>query len=342
MTRRRRRVGFLVWATPDKGQRSGSLARELDIDDIVYVHPSIRRTALSTFVRYPVEAARTISWLVRHRPDVVFVQHPPSPAAWLVAIYSTVGRTEYVLDCHSGSFDVPHWRWPGWLHRRLLRRASAVLVTDPHWAAIVQSQGGRPMVVLDPVTNEDVNARSMPGTFAVVVVNTWAPDEPIEHVVEAARRVPEADFYITGRSDPVAVRLPLLPSNVHFTGFLDAPEYLGLLKGADAVMCLTTRDHTMQRGAAEAMSLGAPVITSNWPLLRGHFNDGAVYVDATASSIEGGVRRVMDDPEERRRAILGVRERRRAEWLERRRLLRALIEGEALPAHQTTEGSNFT
>ena len=33
----------------------------------------------------------------------------------------------------------------------------------------------------------------------------------------------------------------------------------------DGILALTTHDHTMQRGACEAVSLGVPIITSDWP-----------------------------------------------------------------------------
>ena len=54
-------------------------------------------------------------------------------------------------------------------------------------------------------------------------------------------------------------------------------------------MVLTTRDHTMQRGAYEAMALEKPLITSDWPLLRETFNRGTIHVDNTAAGITAGI-----------------------------------------------------
>ena len=53
------------------------------------------------------------------------------------------------------------------------------------------------------------------------------------------------------------------PDNVRLTGFLPDSDYVGLILASDAVIALTTMDHTMQRGAYEAVYLGRPVITSN-------------------------------------------------------------------------------
>jgi glycosyltransferase involved in cell wall biosynthesis len=50
----------------------------------------------------------------------------------------------------------------------------------------------------------------------------------------------------------------------------------------------------MQRGACEALSLGKPVITSDWPILREYFSQGAVHVPNDWDSIRRGVEEVKD------------------------------------------------
>ena len=73
------------------------------------------------------------------------------------------------------------------------------------------------------------------------------------------------------------------------TGFLSDGAYGSLLHDADAVMTLTTRDHTMLRGAWEAVYQGTPVIVSDWPMLRDAFDEGAVHVDNTPEGIVQGI-----------------------------------------------------
>jgi hypothetical protein len=86
------------------------------------------------------------------------------------------------------------------------------------------------------------------------------------------------------------------------------------------------RDHTMQRGACEALSLGRPIITSDWPLLRSYFAAGTVHVDNTAPGIASGVRRLVSDLDTYHAEIDELRTLRRAEWDERRRAILALVE----------------
>ncbi len=125
---------------------------------------------------------------------------------------------------------------------------------------------------------------------------TFTRDEPIELFFRAAARVPDVDFHVTGnyrRAD--AAVLAAKPANVRLTGFLADGEYVGLLLASDAVISLTTLDHTMQRAAYEAVYLGRPVVTSNFDLLRRHFCKGAVHVGNTVEEIASGIVRMRDD-----------------------------------------------
>ena len=105
------------------------------------------------------------------------------------------------------------------------------------------------------------------------------------------------------------------PSNVVFTGFLSRASYAGLIKACRSVICLTVLDHTMQRGAYEAIYLGKPVVTSNFGILRENFNVGALHVDNDVDSIVDGIERMSRDSAEfESQAIeLGVQKRRRWE-----------------------------
>jgi hypothetical protein len=321
-----RLAAFLVWGTPDLGPRSRALAHDLGISRVAYVHTQLRRGRVSTVLRYPLQAAITLRWLARTRPRIVFVQHPPSVGAWVVALYAWLTGGRYVLDCHSATFQRRHWHWPAWAHRVLLRRAKAVLVTQDHWATLVARDGGCPMVVPDiPIEHPDVDHRPLAGSFRIAVVNTWAPDEPITAIIEAACACPDVDFFVTGRISRAPLGLAPLPRNMHLTDFLPEPRYLGLLSEADAVMCLTTRDHTMQRGACEALALGTPIVTSGWPILREHFATSAVFVDNTPQGIVRGLRLLMEHYAEYVAATGIIRHRRRQEWLDRKHELAARL-----------------
>lgn len=334
------RAGFLVWGTPDVGPRSRLLARELGIDDLRFCSAALGRGPRTVALRYAIQTIWTLRWLMRSRRRAIFVQHPPSIAAWVVALYARLSAAAYVIDAHSATFQFERWKRPHAVHRWLMRHAAAVLVTDPFWADRVTELGGRPLVVPDiPVDPPPARPVARPAGFTVAVVNTWAADEPIDAVIGAARRDPETSFLVTGRIDVARRRFPVPPANVLFTGFLPDETYHGLLASADAVMCLTTRDHTMQRGACEALLHARPVITSDHALLRTHFGKAGVFVSATPQSIAQGVREMRAGHPAFVTAARALGAARRAEWLERRALLRELIGGpDAEQERQPTGG----
>lgn len=307
---------FLVWAKPTFGSsRSRFLARELEIAGPDYVSFGARRGWLNLLLRYPVQAWQTVRLLWKKRPAVVLVQSPPTPAVLISAIYCRLTGGQVVIDAHSDTFQRRIWTWPGWLYRRVARGALAFLVTDNHFKQIVESWGGRAIVMRSPVTWYDQEAFPLNGHFNVTMVNSFAADEPLEEVLKAAGSLPGVHFYVTGKVTSQREELVRrAPPNVTFTGFLPEQQYFGLLKASHAVMSLTTRDHTFQCGACEALSLERPILTSDWPLLREYFSQGTVHVDNTSAGICRGVEAMQRDYQRFEGEVVELRKLRSEEW----------------------------
>lgn len=309
---------FIVWGPPSKGPRSAVLGRDLGLE-VAHLASDWRAGFRDDPLKYPRMAWRTVRLLLRRRPRVVFVQSPPTPAVWLVAAYSLATGATYVIDAHSDAFERARWTRPQWLNRLLARQARATLVTDAHWADRVRSQGAHAIVIPDIPREPDPGAAmALPPGFHVMVVNTWAVDEPLDAVLRAARDVPDATFHVTGKRDDRFDNLADVPPNVLFTGFLDHPDYVALMRAVDAVMCLTTRDHTMQRGACEALALARPIITSDTALLRDYFARGTVHVNNTSAAIRGGIGEMMRHYGRYATSIRELRDLRFREWTVRR------------------------
>jgi hypothetical protein len=102
---------------------------------------------------------------------------------------------------------------------------------------------------------------TVPGKIlAIAVVSSFASDEPIQEIIEAARiLVDTTTFYITGDNSRISARKLLKwkgpTNNVIFTEFLDCAEYMSFLEKVNVVMVLTKRDYTMLSGAQEALAL---------------------------------------------------------------------------------------
>lgn len=319
---------FLVWGPPSHGPRSRVFARELGIDALHFVFSTQRRGLQTAPFKYPYQALSTLLLLFRKRPRIVFVQSPPSFAVLFVYIYCALTNGRYVVDAHSAALRSRYWTRPQWLYRFLARKAVTTIVTNEHFRQLISDWGGHAFVLRDiPTSFPETATYPVNGQFNVAVVNTFAPDEPIEAVLDAASELTDVHFHITGKKSRAGHRLPHhTPDNVHFTDYLPDEFYYALLDASQAVMCLTTCDHTMQRGACEALSLGKPIITSDWPLLRDYFHKGTVHVDNTSAGIRQGILRMKCSHQQYQAEIKELQTEQRKEWSVKMTLLADLID----------------
>ena len=321
------RVIFLVWAAPTFGSvRSKLLAKELQMPAPIYFYSTRWKGAWTAPFRYIIHGMQTLRLLFQKRPRVVIVQSPPSFAVLFVALYCKLTGSRYIIDAHSDAFQRGIWTRPTWLYDRITRGAALTLVTDEFFRTLIEQKGGRAMVLRDPVTPTPLSSIQRHEQFSVTVVNTFAPDEPLEAVLQAAAGLPEVRFSITGkrsRANPELLRQA--PANVTFTDFLPDEAYYQLLRSSHGVMSLTTRDHTLQCGACEALSLERPIITSDWPLLRDYFSRGTVHVDNTPAGIRQGIESLKQDYRRYEVEVVELRQMRRQEWQQRSAELAELI-----------------
>ena len=316
---------FLAWGPPSHTRRSELMARKLGIP-LRRIHVLKMKPYLAP-VRYVIQAAMTLITLLRERPKVVFIQNPPIFAPLFVWMYCALTGSALIIDSHTDALQSDLWRWSLPVHNFLSRRALTTLVTNDHLNQIVRSWGAKCQIIVD-VPSELPTGRPYPlaHSFNIAMVSSFAPDEPLGEVAQVAQSLPDVGFYVTG--DPVQgfKRLPVNPpANVHLTGFLPDEEYYGLLRSVQAVMALTTEDHTMQRGACEAVWLGQPIITSDWPLLRQTFHKGAVHVDNTVEGIRDGVLQMRARHQQLADQVIRLQEERRRQWEEAVTQLEVLI-----------------
>jgi hypothetical protein len=153
--------------------------------------------------------------------------------------------------------------------------------------------------VFEPSAPATDPSSSLPPGTNIVVPCSFNTDEPVTLVFEAARRMPDVTFHLTGNADRLPADLQRgRPNNAVLTGYLTVPAYLGLLSAADAVLALTTQDQTFQTGGAEAVWLARPLILSDWPELRHVFTRGTVFVPHTVEGLVAGVRAIQSRQDE--------------------------------------------
>jgi glycosyltransferase involved in cell wall biosynthesis len=239
-------------------------------------------------------------------------------------------KIRVIVDAHTATFEKP-WSYPILkdITKLVIGKALIVVVANAELQKIVyQNYGVKPLILEDGVpqigndklensqasvnrgskyteTHFPKSMRSQNGLkeleseremkkFKVAVICSFASDEPIEEIIEAAKILSETTrFFVTG--DSSRLRTGLLSewehsaTNVLFTGFLEKREYFELLKTVDAIMVLSKRYHNMLSGAHEALALEKPLITSDWPPLRNYFTSGTTFVSNSVNGIVNGV-----------------------------------------------------
>ncbi len=242
-------------------------------------------------LKYLFQLIQTLLILFRDRPDVVFVMNPSVFAGIPVYLYCLIFHARYIIDAHTGAFTDPMWQKVLFLQRFFCQKAILSIITNRGIAQILEGWGAKYLIIPDvPIQCAIARRPDLKGVNNVTLVNTFARDEPLAQFLEATKRLPKVDFFVTGKIGKKTriFTSPRLP-NVHFTDFLADEDYAGLLQASDLIVVLTTRDHTMQRGAYEAIYYGKPVVTSDWDVLRENFPLGAVFVDNSVSGIAEGI-----------------------------------------------------
>ena len=244
--------------------------------------------------RYPIQVALTIRTLLRHRPDALIVMAPPLPLVLLALAWGRLLTRPVVIDAHSAAVISPRTGRPRRRFAFVAKLADLVLVTRSELA--VPLNGSVVLALDDPpvvVTDGAADRRRRDGlALRVVYPCSWYADEPVNDVLAAACLLPGIEIVLTGCPNrPITD----LPGNVTLTGYLDRTSYWAMLRGADVVLALTTRDNTMQRAGYEALAAGVPLVVSDTQALRDWYSDAAVPAghgpDALADAITSALTR---------------------------------------------------
>lgn len=317
---------LIVWAPYSR--RSQSLATEFDMD-LHLVHYLKFQRPIYAPVKYVLQGLHTLGLLLRGRPQIVLVQDPPIFASLIVCLYTflTFGRTQFIVDAHTGALLHPWWKPFRGMQKLIYRRALVVITTNHALTELVRSWGANSMALAGPpITIPPGEAMVLGEDFNLVLVNTFSPDEPLPVALEAVADRSDVHLYVTGDVGKApASLLETAPANVTFTGFLSDDEYLKLLRGADAILVLTDEDFTLQLGGMEAVAVGKPIITSDLSFLREYFDQGTIHVPNTPDGVREGIIKMQQDVTRLSTEILDLRRAHRDQWIAKSQHLRELI-----------------
>jgi hypothetical protein len=267
-------------------QRSTTLASRLGYRLVLMDRPGRGRRWTAPFA-YAWLAVRTLALLVRMRPRALVIVAPPFIAPLVAVPVARLLGARTAVDVHSGALLDRRWMGTGPLLRLAARLADGAVVTLPTLAPRVRRNA---LVIPDPLPRIEVGPLDVEADLVVGVCG-WAPDEPIESLIQSANGRPWR-LVLTGRTRGVWK----LPPNVALAGFLPDDAYHRLLASAACVVVLTTRGDTLLSGLWEAISLERPAVTSDTAALRATFGGAVRYATADAASIRSAIDATLADP----------------------------------------------
>ena len=323
---------FVAWTKVSR--RSEQLSRQLGAE--YYRLDRREGPVLLTVLRLGANFIRTLVKLFRSKPTTVFTfqAHPFVTAAAL--FYKFFSECKVVPDLHTAAYTDYDFFLSSGLSLFLWKRSDMILVHNEESSEFLKAKfpsvKKKLFVLEDPLpefeTESSQESESQSGVMKAVLINRFSADEPVEKFLNAASRHSEISFSISGDT-----RLADFPidryerRNIAFTGFIPDEAYVGLLKSADFIIALTTREMTLLSGGYEALALAKPVIVSATSTLRNYFGDAALYAGSGAAEIDIALSRMESELQHFSEKIHQLRQVKQQEWSEKKDRLLKLISG---------------
>ena len=316
---KKNKIVFIVWAR--NARRSQVFSEKLNAK--YYIFRKKTHSKLLSPIIYAYFGIKTIIRLIKEKPKIIFLEYTQPFNATLIMIYCRLFRCKYVLDGHTGPFMNKWSKLPfSILTKKILQNSYITIVHNEELKQKLVSKyhNIRFVCLEDPIPNLRKyytkaidNKKNV--TNKIVVINSFAKDEPLEEVIKATKKLKNITFYITGDLKKANSKyINAAESNVHFTGFLSEEEYSKTLQESDAIMVLTTRDYTLLCGGYEALSLEKPIITSNKKPLKEYFFKGAVFTNNDTKSIISSTKKVYRNITILRKEITELKITKEIEW----------------------------
>jgi hypothetical protein len=313
---RKTRIVFLVWDR--EGIRASGISKHIGAS-LYFLSTSM--------LKHPLLFIKSLKILSKEKAHVIICQSPPITCAFIAMVYKYLfaweSKPKIIIDVHTGAISRP---WSKTVSKLIMKKASAIIIINKEQQVyLTRNYQLSPVVLEDPIpdfTDLLLKAKDQEGyklnqksVFGVAVVSSFAFDEPLEAVFDAASQMPDVYFYVTGDEKNADKKLLIKkPDNVIVTGFLDYSTYIDLLHKVDVIMDLTTDEKSLVAGAYEAVALEQPLITSDWNSARRYFNRGTIYVNNSSDDIKKAITLSMTKKEELSKEMHQLKKERIMEW----------------------------
>ena len=296
MTMEQKKGAFIVWKKYQR--RVEVLAPYFDLEICYFSYPWEEKSKFYKALSYIPKAISTLKYLLKRKPPLVFIQFPPTPALYCVALYKWLTGSTYVADCH---ITIGNDYWHKWIYaKKLLLKGKMIVHNNDIVEPVIKSLNIKPIVVRDGIAIRPLfdrrksilleNLGLFPKSY-VIFPCSFSADEPLMIVIEAARSLPETKFVITWNYDRLLKSIRnSLPPNIILTGYLRVDDFNYLFANAGVALVLTTQEAIQLSGVQEAMTFTIPAVVSDLKTTRFLYKEYPVYVKNESISIADGIR----------------------------------------------------
>lgn len=315
----------LVWISWEKHRRTEEICDYLSIAPIVIV------TEKKSFARYIYLVKETIIKINRFKPSTLIVQNPSIVLTLLAVMLKPLFKYQLIVDAHNEAIQpFTHNYWIiRVISNFLIKFSNYTIVTNMYLAKIVECNEGQAVILPDrlpkigKLENIDINKY----TFNIILIATYAADEPIKEIIEAACELEnEITLYVTGNNSKLDKEFKKqLPDNIVFTGFLSNKSYWSYLKSANAIIDLSLKDNCLVCGAYEGIAVEKPLILSGSQATKDYFSKGVVYTDNSKEDIKKCYISMIKNYNHLCQEILELKNVIQNEWIEKANRLKEVL-----------------
>lgn len=264
------------------------------------------------FIRYPILLFKTLSLIIKEKPQLIFVQNPSIVLALFAILLKILLNKRIIVDAHNagifpleGSNSILNT-----IARFISKKADVTIVSNKYLANIVDGWNGKSFVMPDPLpqitpTEETLSTEKGKKGY-ILFICTWASDEPYREVINAANSLQNIDIYITGnfRKKISVDEQKTLPQSIKLLGFVSEKDYIKYFSNSIAAIDLTTRDNCLVCGAYEGAALGIPTILSDSQINREVFTHGYLYTENNSADITRAIQTALERREHLKAALM--------------------------------------
>ncbi len=317
------KVIFISWA--QYCRHSYLLSNALGAD-IYYVSGLIKSRGiiwkLFFLFDYISKSLRTLSIILKIKPNIIYVQNPPSLAPIFIVLLKKLLKFKVVVDSHNGAFQRPWSSFP--FHKWALRNADLVSIHNTQLHSRILGDPFYEKInfkILNSKLSEFQHVKKeKPLKPYFLIITTFAGDEPMEVLLESIKEFNNNNgdmiFKITGNYNkkPHLFLKYSTDKNIEFLGFIDYKELEYFLVNSFGVISLSTRDDVQQFALMESLGADVPFISNDNRTNRALFDNKMVLVEITTEKIAEGIELFIKDKEIFDKNIIELKNIIRTKW----------------------------